>query len=41
MLTSLKVSSLACEFEFYRPELNAKGWPKGIEFWSSLNAKIK
>ena len=32
MLTDLKVSSLTCKCVFYRPELNAKGGPRGIEF---------
>ena len=32
MLTGLKVSSLTCKGLFYRPELNAKAGPHGIEF---------
>ena len=32
MLTSLKVSSLACKCVFYRSEHNAKEGPHGIEF---------
>ena len=32
MLTSFKVSSLACKCVFYRPEHNAKGGPYIIEF---------
>ena len=42
MLTGLKVSPLACKYEFYRPKHNAKGGgPHGIEFLSSWNAKMK
>ena len=41
MLTSIKVSSLACEYVFYRPEHNANGGPHGIEFWRSLNIENK
>ena len=37
MLTDLKVSSLTYECVFYRPELNAKGEPHGIEFCKSWN----
>ena len=32
MLTGLKVSSLACKYLFYRPEHNAKGDPKELNF---------
>ena len=32
MLKGLIVSSLACKYEFYRPEHNAKMRPHGIEF---------
>ena len=32
MLTDSKLSSLACECVFFRPEHNAKGEPHGIEF---------
>ena len=31
MLTGLKVSSLTCKCVFYRPEINAKGGPHGLE----------
>ena len=41
MLATLKVSSLAYKYAFYRPENNAKGGPQGTEFWRPLNAKIK
>ena len=37
MLTALKMSSLTCKCVFYRPELNAKGGPRGIEFWKPWN----
>ena len=32
MLTSLKMSTLACECGFYRIELNAKGDPMELNF---------
>ena len=32
LLTSLKVSSLTCKCEFYRPELNEKGGPMELNF---------
>ena len=32
MLATLKVSSLAYKYTFYRPENNAKGGPQGTEF---------
>ena len=32
LLTGLKESSLECKCVFYRPELNAKGKPDGVEF---------
>ena len=32
MLTSLKVSSLACKCVFYKPEHNAQWGPHNIEF---------
>ena len=35
MLTSLKVSFLACKCEFYKPEDNAKGGPHGTEIGRS------
>ena len=35
MLTGLKVSSLTYKGLFYRPELNAKAGPHGIEFCKS------
>ena len=34
MLTDLKVSFLSSKCVFYRPELNAKGGPQGIELWT-------
>ena len=37
MLTGLKVSSLTCKCVFYRPELNAKAGPHGIEFCKPWN----
>ena len=37
MLTALKMSSLKCKCVFYRPELNAKGGPRGIEFFKPWN----
>ena len=37
MLTSLKVSPLTYKSVFYRPELNAKVWPHGIEFCKPWN----
>ena len=37
MLTGLKVSSLACECVFYRPEPNGKG----IELCRSLKVEMK
>ena len=37
MLTALKMSSLTCKCVFYRPELNAKGGPRGIEFCKPWN----
>ena len=41
VLTSFKVSSLACECVLYMPEHNSKTEPHGIEFRNSSNAKIK
>ena len=32
MLTGSKVSSLTCNYVFYRPERNGKKGPYGIEF---------
>ena len=32
MLAGLKMSSLACECVYYRPEHNAKGRPHSTEF---------
>ena len=40
-ITGLKGSYLACKCVFYRPEHNAKGRPRGTEFWRSWNAKLK
>ena len=37
MVTGLKVSSLTCKCVFYRPELNAKAGPHGIEFCKPWN----
>ena len=37
MLAGLKVSSLTCKCVFYRPELNAKAGPHGIEFCKPWN----
>ena len=39
MLTTLKVSSLACKCVFYRPEQNAKERPHGTEFFKVLKCK--
>ena len=39
MLTTLKVSSLACKCIFYRPEQNAKEGPHGTEFFKVLKCK--
>ena len=41
MLTSLKVSSLACKCVFYRTELNAKWGLNWIEFWRSWGDREK
>ena len=41
MLTSWKVSSLACKCVFYRPGHNAKRAPQGIEPLRSRNAEMK
>ena len=35
------MSFLACKCVIYRPEHKAKEEPRGIEFWSSWNAKEK
>ena len=35
LLTGLKVPSLTCKCVFYRPVLNAKAGPHGIEFCKS------
>ena len=37
MLIGLKVSSLTCKCVFYRPEVNAKVRPHGIEFCKPWN----
>ena len=37
MLAGLKVSSLTCKYVFYRPELNAKAGPHGIDFCKPWN----
>ena len=37
ILTGLKVSSLTCEYVFYRPGLNAKAGAHGIEFCKPWN----
>ena len=38
MLTGLKVSSLACKYVFYGPELNTKGEPPE---WNSEGLEMK
>ena len=37
MLAGLKVSSLTCKYVFYRPELNTKAGPHGIDFCKPWN----
>ena len=41
ILKGLKVSSLTCKCAFYRPELNAKVGPHGIEFWNPWNIPME
>ena len=41
ILTGLKVSSLTCEWVFYRPEHNVNEGPYGTELWRFWNAQMK
>ena len=40
LLTGLKVSSLTCEYVFYKPEHNAKAGGHGIEFCKPWNMSM-
>ena len=38
MLTGMKVASLTCRYAFYRPELNTKAGPHGL---NALSLEMK